>query len=344
MKASPVKTQDGIAPAAAEPHTDRKVAAAEPIAAILDVLRRGSKFLVCSHARPDGDAVGSVLAFGVLLEQMGKQVDLVSADRVPHVYRVLPGVHGLRVTQRVHGPYDAVILLECDGLERAGLEGLDAFFLINIDHHYSGRTYAHLNWIDQSAASVGQMVYRLALAAGSHITAEMATCLYTTLLTDTGGFSYGSVNAETFEMARSLVVAGAEPVRIAQEVFYSMPMAKMLLLGAALQNLRREGRVSWVWVTHHDMVRTCSAEEDCEGIVNFAVGIADIEAAAFMRELPDGRVRVSLRSKGKLNVAALAEGLGGGGHKNAAGCTLSGPLAQALDEIPAMLRAALSGK
>ena len=103
-------------------------------------------------------------------------------------------------------------------------------------------------------------------------------------------------------------------------------MSKMLLLGAALSNLHREGRMAWLWVTHQDMVRTCAAEEDCEGIVNFAIGIADIEAAAFLRELPEGRIRVSLRSKGKLNVAEIAERLGGGGHENAAGCTVDGPL------------------
>jgi phosphoesterase RecJ-like protein len=321
---------------------DGALRADEVLAKILEILRRGSKFLVCSHARPDGDAVGSVLALGMLLEQMGKKVDLVSADRVPHVYRMLPGVNGIQVKRRVDGPYDAAILLECDGLERAGVLGMDALFLINIDHHYSGQNYAQLNWIDQHAASVGQMVYRLVVAAGAHITTEIATCLYTTLLTDTGGFQYGSVNASTFEMARNLVAAGADPVRIAEDVSFSTPMSKMLLLGTALQNLQREGRVSWLWVTPQDMVRTCAVEEDCEGIVNFALGIADIEAAAFLRELTDGRVRVSLRSKGKLNVADIAETLGGGGHRNAAGCIVDGPLANARIEIPALLRSALA--
>jgi len=311
----------------------------DPIHAILKILRRGDRFLVCSHARPDGDAVGSMLAMGMLLEQMGKHADLVTADRIPHLYRRLPGAAAIRPTLRVDGPYDAAILLECDGLERAGLDGLEAFFLINIDHHLSGSAYAQMNWIDCQAASVGEMVYLLAKAAAVTITPEMATCLYTTVLTDTGGFTYGSIRASTFELARELVLAGAEPVRIAQEVCYSTPISKMLLLGAALNNLHREGRIAWLWVTHHDMVRTCAADEDCEGIVNFAIGVAGIEAAAFLRELPEGRIRMSLRSKGTLNVAAIAERLGGGGHQNAAGCTVDGPLARALDEILRILRA-----
>ena len=312
------------------------------MAAILDVMRRGNRFLVSSHARPDGDAVGSVLAMGMLLEQMGKQADLVSADPVPQVYRSLPGAQNIRTVRRVEGAYDAAILLECDGTERVGIAGLEQYSLINIDHHYSGSDYGDLNWIDQEAASVGEMVYRLAQAAGAHITAEMATSLYTTLLTDTGGFSYGGVQASTFAMAGDLVAAGANPVKIAQEVLYSAPMSKVLLLGAALEHLHRQGRLAWLWVTHQEMVRTCATEEDCEGIVNVALGITGVEAAAFLRELADGRLRVSLRSKGKVNVAILAERLGGGGHKRAAGCTLDGPLGKRIDEIHAMLGAELA--
>lgn len=314
------------------------LASADPVQAILEILRSGRRFLLCSHARPDGDALGSMLAFSMLLQQMGKQADVVTADHVPLLYRRLPGALAIRPMQKISIAYDAVILLECDGLERAGLDGLDAYYLINIDHHLSGRRYAHLNWIDCEAPSVGEMVYRLVRAAGATVTAEMATCLYTTVLTDTGGFSYGSLRASTFELARELVAAGADPVRIAQDVCFSTPMSKMLLLGAALSNLHREGRLAWLWVTHQDMVRTCAIDEDCEGIVNFAIGIADIEAAVFLRELPEGQIRMSLRSKGKLNVAELAGRLGGGGHENAAGCTVDGPLTRALNEILNILR------
>jgi phosphoesterase RecJ-like protein len=311
------------------------------VEAILNVLRNGERFLVCSHSRPDGDAVGSILAMGMLLEQMGKRADLVTADRIPIVYRTLPHADCIRTAMRVHGPYDAVILLECDGPQRTRLLGLEKFLLINIDHHASGQNFGHLNWIDHEATSVGELVYRLALAAGERITPEIATCIYTTLLTDTGGFIYGGTRASTFELARDLVLAGANPIRIAQDVYFSTAMSKLLLLGAALSNLRREGRLVWLWVTHNDMVRSCAAEEDCEGIVNYALSIADVEAAVFLRELPEQRIRVSLRSKGGVNVAAIAAGLGGGGHENASGCTLAGPLARAADQILAEMRNAL---
>lgn len=314
----------------------------DPVAAILNALRNGEKFLVCSHARPDGDAVGSMLAMGMLLEQMGKRADLVTSDRVPTIYRGLPGAESIRHALRVHGPYDGVILLECDGIERAQLRGLELFRLINIDHHLTGRPYGDLNWIDYGAASVGELVYRLVKAAGGTVTREMATCLYTTLLTDTGGFTYGAITETTFGVARDLVLAGADPVETARSIFYSATTSKVLLLGAALNNLKREGRLAWLCITHQDMVRTCAAEEDCEGIVNVGVGIAGVEAAVFLRELPEKRIRVSLRSKGRVNVARISEKLGGGGHGNAAGCTLEGPLARALDEILKELRPAVA--
>jgi bifunctional oligoribonuclease and PAP phosphatase NrnA len=306
------------------------------------VIRRGQRFLVTSHTRPDGDAIGSILAMGMLLRQMGKSVDLVTSDRVPAVYRRLPEADSIRSAMRVHGPYDAAILLECDGLERARLRGLEDLYLVNIDHHLTGREYAQINWIDCEAASVGELVHRLLRAAGGTLTPEIATCLYTTLLTDTGGFCYGATRPATFALAHELALAGASPVHIAQEIYFSASMAKMLLLGAALTSLRREGRIAWLSVTHQDMVRTCAAEEDCEGIVNYAVCIAGVEAAVFLRELPERRVRLSLRSKGRINVAAIAERLGGGGHENAAGCTVEGPLTRALEVILAELRPVLA--
>ena len=310
----------------------------DPVESILRVLREGERFLVCSHYQPDGDAMGSILAMGMLLQQMGKDADVVTADRIPIVYRTLPGADSVRTAMRVHGPYDAAVLLECDGLERTRLRGLERFFAINIDHHATAHSWGNLNWIDRDAVSVGELVYRLVKAAGATITPEMATCLYTSVLTDTGGFCYGSIKASTFALAQELVEAGANPIGVAQNVYFSTATSKLTLLGAALNNLHHEGRLAWLWVIHKDILRTRATEEDCEGIVNYALSIAGVEAAVFLREIPERSIRLSLRSRGKVNVAAIAEQLGGGGHENAAGCTLEGPLGRALDQILAELR------
>ena len=308
------------------------------IGPILHAIQDAQSILVTAHARPDGDAVGSVLACGMMLEQLGKRATMVFSDRVPLIYRWLPYAQTIHHWQRVHGDFDLVILLECDGIERSRLKGLEGRRLINIDHHTSGRNFAHLNWIDTDACAVAQLVFTLAGAAGVPITPEMATCLYMAVLTDTGSFCYEGTDTHTFSLAHELVRLGASPARIAQDVYFSNPMSKMLLLGAALANLKRDGRVAWLWVTTSDMERTNAAEEDCEGIVNYAIGIAGVEVAVFLRELPDHRVRLSLRSKGAVNVAKVAESLGGGGHENASGCTLTGPMPVAAEAILARLR------
>ncbi len=184
-------------------------------------------------------------------------------------------------------------------MQRSRLAGLEGRLLVNIDHHATGRAFADVNWIENDACAVAEMVYKLARAAGAEVSPAMAACLYAALLTDTGSFCYEGTDAHAFELARTLVACGADPARIAREVYFSNPLSKMLLLGAALSNLQREGRLAWLWVTHADMVRTGAAEEDCEGIVNYAIGIAGVEGAVLLRELPDGRVRLSLRSKGQ---------------------------------------------
>jgi phosphoesterase RecJ-like protein len=328
----------GKAPVPGDERVSAACASAGRIEEILQVLRRGERFLICSHARPDGDAVGSMLAMGMFLEQLGKHADLASVDGIPKRHCQLPGAERIHAGQLVCGDYDAAILLECDGLERTGLSGLEKFFLINIDHHATGREYAGLNWIDSDAASVGEMVYRLVKAVGATITPQMATCLYTSVLTDTGGFCYGGTRASTFLLAGELVAAGADPIRIAQNVYFSTPISKLMLLGAALGNLEREGRLAWLWVTSREMLRAGATEEECEGIVNYALCASGVEAAVFLHELPEGRVHLSLRSKGRVNVAEIAGRLGGGGHESAAGCTLPGPLARARDEVLALLR------
>jgi phosphoesterase RecJ-like protein len=283
-----------------------------------------------------------MLAMGMLLEQMGKQADLVSADPVPMIHRALPGAEAIRCAQQVSGSYDAAILLECDGLERTRLQGVDQSFMINIDHHATGREFANLNWIDHSAASVGELVYRLAKAAGARVTPEMAACLYTTVLTDTGGFCYGGTQASTFELARDLVLAGADPMGIAQNVYFSTPAAKLRLLGAALRHLQHEDRLAWLWVTRREMEEANAREEDCEGIVTFALCVSGVEAAFFLFEQPEERIQISLRSKGRINVAAIAGQLGGGGHESAAGCSTEGLLESACERILALLRPCLA--
>lgn len=306
---------------------------------VLKHIEQREAFLLTSHARPDGDAVGSLLALYQMLRHMGKQARIVMSDAVPLIYTPLPYANVIEHLGQV--PADApgcAIILECDSVQRTRLLGLEGRFLINIDHHTSARDFADVNWIDDRACAVAEMVFRLACHAGIRITPEMATCLYTAVLTDTGSFCFGGTNSHTFEIAVNLVRNGANPVAIAQHVYFSNPTSKMRLLGAALTNLHREGALAYMHISLAEMERSGGLEEDCEGIVNYALGIDGVEVALFFRELSDGRYRVSLRSKGHVNVASIAEKFGGGGHNCASGCALAGPLPTALEMILTQLR------
>jgi len=305
---------------------------------VLKHIEQRNRFVLTSHARADGDAVGSTLACSEILRQLGKKSDVVLHGGVPRVYQSLPFAERVSHAERVNGIYDAAILLECDSIQRTRLEGLENRFLINIDHHRSGKNFAHVNWIDPDAVATGELVHKLAKQAGVKITPAIATCLYTAVLTDTGAFMFEGVNQHTFELARELVLAGADPARCARPIYFGHSTAKIRLLGLALSALQREGPLAWIWATQEQMERTGAKEEDCEGLVNYALSIGDVQVAVFFRELPDGRFRVSLRSKGKLDVATIAEEFGGGGHACASGCSVDGPLHAAVESVLGKIR------
>jgi bifunctional oligoribonuclease and PAP phosphatase NrnA len=305
---------------------------------VLHQIEQRDQFVLTSHARPDGDAIGSALACCQVLRSMGKQADVVLHDGVPRIYRTLPFADQVLQTSCVPGNYEAAIILECDSIHRTRLEGLEDRFLISIDHHASGRPFAHVNWIDPHAVATGEMVFRLAREAGTPLSPEIATCLYTALMTDTGSFMFQGTNEHTFALARELVLAGADPSHCARNIYFAHSVAKLHLLGEALRNLNTENHIGWTWVTQEQMERWDAKEEDCEGLVNYVLSIGEVEVAAFFRELPEGRFRVSLRSKGKLDVARVAEELGGGGHECASGCSVDGPRAEAVQQILEHLR------
>jgi bifunctional oligoribonuclease and PAP phosphatase NrnA len=304
---------------------------------VLQEIRARQRFVVTSHARPDGDGIGSALAFGQILRVMGKEADVVMHDGVPRIYQNLPFADRAMQADLVPAN-DAVVMLECDSVRRAGLEGLERCFLINIDHHASGRNFAHINWIDSSVMATAELVYRFARRACVPVDRDIATCLYTALMTDTGSFMFEGTNEHTFTVARELVLAGADPAVCARHIYFGHSTAKMQLLGAALSNLHRDGPLAWISVTQEQMQRFDAREEDCEGLVNYALSIGDVQVAIFFRELPDSRYRVSLRSKGEVNVSKVAEHFGGGGHKCASGCSLDGPLQIAVSRVVERLR------
>lgn len=310
--------------------------------AVLHAIQSRQRFLLASHARPDGDALGSLLGLRLILLGMGKQVEILVNGEVPPYYRYLPGSETVRLASTVPPApaWDAAILLECSSFARTRITGWQPGFSINIDHHYTGRPFADVNWIDPDACATAEMIYHLACTAGVAITEPIATCLYTGILADTGSFSFPNTSAHTLTVAAELARLGANPHRIACTMYLSYPEAKMRVLAAALQNLRVEKPLAWMWVTEADLKRSGAREEDAEGLVNYALGMEGVEVAAFFRPTKGG-FRVSLRSKDGFEVSPIAEEFGGGGHRQASGFSQQGSLEAVMQRVLGRIRASL---
>ena len=302
---------------------------------VVELIEAKRRFAITSHIRPDGDGLGSSLGLYWLLHALGKDPEVIMRDPVPHAYRKLAGAETVRVTPAVDQPYDAVFVIECSDITRPGLAALDKQLVVNIDHHATTSLFGQINWIDSTASAVGEMIYNLCKAIGVRPSREIAECVYTALITDTGSFHYSNTTERTFKVASELVRAGVKPAKIAQAVYSNYPWSKLDLMREVLATVRHDptGRVAWLRQTVEMQERAGASDEDADGFVNFPMSVGDVEAVAFLKETAPGIYRTSLRSKGEVNVARIAELFGGGGHRNAAGCTLTG----AWDEAERMI-------
>jgi bifunctional oligoribonuclease and PAP phosphatase NrnA len=295
---------------------------------VVELIESRQHFCITSHANPDGDSLGSSLALYWILKNLRKTVQVVMRDNVPHSYRELPGSSDVIKSPLVPPGFDAVFVIECSDIDRPGLQDLDKQLVVNIDHHSTTALFGQINWIDSTASAVGEMIYNLCKALGVTINQQIAECIYTALLTDTGSFHYSNTTERTFKIASELVRRGVKPAHISQALFYSYPFSKIKVLGIVLSTLRRdvEGHIAWMSITLDAMHAAGATDEDLNGIVNYPLAVEEIEVVAFFKETASGVYRTSLRSKGQANVARVAEKFGGGGHRNAAGCTIKGEI------------------
>jgi len=298
------------------------------IARIVDAVRARQRFVLSSHSRPDGDSIGSQLAMAYALRAIGKEATVINADPAPPPLMAFPGVRDIRIAPAVEGNFDAALIMECGDLQRTGVAGLDRCFVINIDHHPGNSSYGDINWFDASAAACAEMVYDVVLALGIPLSPEIATHVYLAILTDTGSFHYSGISPRTFEICRECVLAGVDPVIVARNVYDSNNMGRLKLFGAVLGAMQIDstGRVAIVYVDHEMAREAGGTYEDTEGLVNLPLTVKEIEAVVFFKQEKGDEYRVSLRSKGNIDIGSIAKEYGGGGHKNAAGLTVSGPI------------------
>jgi phosphoesterase RecJ-like protein len=314
---------------ASAPVTSTVTADTTEIEAIRDEILRRRRFLITSHARPDGDSIGSQLAMAYALDALGKQVRIVNADPAPEHYQEFPGMDRIEIATSVERlDVDAVIVMECSDLRRTGVSGLEAEFLINIDHHAGNALYGAVNWHDETAAACGEMVFSIIQALGVPMTEEIATHIYLAILTDTGSFHHSHITPRTFDICRQCVEAGVTPAVMARRVFDSNSFGKLKLIGALLDSmeLADEGRLAILHLDDEMLAATGSTHNDTEGLINLPLTAREIQAVVFFKVTSTGDVRVSMRSKYDVDVRKVANEFGGGGHKNAAGFTVSGSL------------------
>ena len=293
---------------------------------LLQRIHDGRRFVLSSHVNPDGDAIGSQLGLARILRQMGKEVTVWDRDAMPGIYRPLPGSAEVHVGEEPPAgfpeSFDVGIILECPGLARTGLEdALQRIPLLNIDHHLGNDAYGEVVWVDTEAPAVGEMVFRLAKALQHRIDVETANALYLTLVTDTGGFRFSNANPAAFEAAAALVRQGAAPEVVSHWLFESQPLANLVLLGDMLQTLElhHDGRIATAWLLPEMYARANAQPGDAEGLIDYPRSIAGVSAVALFKQLEGGDHKVSLRSRGDIDVEQVARRFGGGGHQNAAG-------------------------
>ena len=295
---------------------------------IVDAIHARQRFVVSSHARPDGDSIGSQLAAAYALRALGKQVTVVNADPASPPLMQFAGVPDITIADRVHGEFDAAIIMECGDLARTGVAGLDRCFVINIDHHPGNTAYGQLNWFDATAAACAEMVFDLVRALNVPLTREIATHIYLAILTDTGRFHYSSISPRTFEICRDALEAGVDPVLVARNVYDSNNLGWLKLFGAVLNAMQIDptARIAIMYLDHEMARRAGGTYDDTEGLINQPLTVKEIQAVLFFKQGEGGEYRVSMRSKGEVDIGSVAKAFGGGGHKNAAGCTVTGPL------------------
>jgi len=317
------------------------------IGQILAAVKEGKTFLLSGHHKPDGDTVGSELAFASLLRRLHKKVEIVNAESVPKQLMFLPGVDKIQTRAKVDGSYDVVVVFECSGPERMGnIVDLDkqAGTVINIDHHAHHAFFGDINLINPFASSNSEQLFHVFAKAKMKITKDEAAALYVGLVTDTGRFQQENANPDSHRVAAGLLETGIDVADISLKLFGTRSESALKVLSRGLSSLSLEagGRLAVMTIVPKDFTETGATAEDTEDIVNHGLLVPAVEAVVFVRpaEKP-GEAKVSLRGKGRVDLCKVAVSFGGGGHKNASGCNLPGAVPEVARRLADAVAAAL---
>jgi len=296
------------------------------LALIKRKIKAAREIVVSGHVNPDGDSIGSLLSLGLGLEKLNKRVQMLSVDGVPQKYTGLPGAK--RIVEKITRPVDLAIAVDCSNREILG-PAFEMFKgakdILEIDHHEFRRPFGNIRYIDHKAAAVGELIYALLKKLEVSISSDIAQNLLTSIIVETDSFRLPNVSRFTFEVSAELVKNGVDFYRLVNTVFWSTTKECAMLSGICLSRCKflKANRIVWSIIRQSDFRRIKGKDEDVDAVADQMRAIKGVDIAVLLREKEDGRLRVSLRSKDKINIAQVAEYYGGGGHFDVAGCTIS---------------------
>jgi len=301
---------------------------------IVSVLKKEKVFFIATHINPDGDAIGSALALSSALESLGKEVHVYNRDRVPEFYQFMPGYRRFKTgLKNALTKKPVLVLLDCNSPERAALEHYSFRRSVVIDHHETETDFGDIRWVVPASAATGLMIFYLIKAMGVALTRDMSTNLYTAIAVDTGTFRYSNTSSEVLKASAELIEAGANPAFTADCLYERWGINRFDLLVMTLHNLEIKNDIAVMYITEDMFQKTDTTPEDTENFANFPRMIQTVKIAAVFRDIGNGFWKVSLRSKGNVNVAEIAELYGGGGHKNAAGFKIKGSVKSVKEKL-----------
>jgi phosphoesterase RecJ-like protein len=310
-------------------------------------IQENDRFLVISHVNPDGDAIGSTCSMACMLDKLGKSFVMVNEDRVSKRFTVIPRSDQIvgRSEQGLPEGFQAVIAVDSADFDRIGQtkallsEGTP---ILNIDHHPTNDGWGSVSLIREDAASTTEVLFALCQELQIPLDEELATCLYAGLMTDTGGFRFSNTTVAVMRTAADLMEAGVNATRLSEGLMGTMTKGQVELLKHALQTMEyaSEGRIAWISIKEEEIAELVEDPTDTEGLVNYPRSIQGVEVGLMFKQVDSERVKVSLRSK-DVDVSAIAQSFGGGGHVKASGCTFQGSLEDAVSQVVRKVQEAL---
>lgn len=305
---------------------------------IINRIKESNRITITFHVSPDGDSLGSSLALMLCLKKMNKNVSIVSKDSVPESYKFLPGVNEIEVASGlIPDDTDCLIILDCGDVRRVSADmniNSRNYTLINIDHHLSNDLYGDLNYVDTNAAAVGEIVYQLMQLMGISIDKDIATCLYTSIVTDTGGFKHSNTTSVTHTIIGDIINSGIDFSDLHRLIFENKKLERVKLYGKVIDKMVivHNGKVCIMQLSKAMLDELNLESSDTSDIVSIGMSIDSVEVGILLKETVDG-VKISLRSKSKVDVRKIAETFGGGGHTRASGLSTDKDIDAALEII-----------